>query len=224
MKIKLLILTVAIALSAGYSNIGIGVKGGLSLFKAQNDRDFDFYNEYHPAPDISLFCDIPANKFLFHNFMLTWYQAGGKTTIQGMGIDIFGAPIPTGNELWDVEKLDYIGIGYGLEFKVKLLNLLPYLSAGVSLDYLVNTKEEMGSGKTVEEIHAFYDSKFSKFNVRPFLSGGLEYKISRIAILAEYTFSYNVLPYYIQEKTAINDGIKYKTFGHFINLGCKLYL
>lgn len=220
MKLKLLIITIALAFSSGYTNIGFGVKGGLSLYKAQNDRSLNLYNEYRLAPEISMFCELMANKFLFHNIMLTYYQAGGKTTSQETDID----GTLTDVEWWDAEKLDYIGMGYGLGFKVQLLYILPYLSAGVSLDYLINTKEEMSSKKTVMETHIFDDSKFRKFNIRPFLSGGVEYKISKIAIIAEYTFSYSMLPYYIQERTTTNDGIKYTTFGHFINLGCKFYI
>jgi len=220
MKFKLITIIIAFAVTAGYTDLGIGVKGGLSLFKAQDNRSLDFYNEFGTAPDISAFCEIKANKFLFHNILLSYYQAGGKSTIAIADL-IMNA---TGSEYWIAQKLDYIGIGYGLEFKGRLLNILPYLTAGISLDYLVHTKEEIGSDNDVVETHTFEDSKFKKFNVRPFLTGGLEYKIFRIAILAEYTFSYNVLPYYVQEKTSSNDGIKYKTFGQFINLGCKFYL
>lgn len=220
MKLKLLIVTIALAFSSGYTDIGIGVKGGLSLYKAKDDRSINFYDEYRLGPEISLFCEIMANKFLFHNIMLTYYQAGGKTTFQGIDINF----APTGVEYQHTLQLDYIGIGYGLGFKVKLLNVLPYLSAGISLDYLINTKEEIVSGETVEETHMSDNSKFKKFNIRPFFTGGLEYKIFKIAILAEYTFAYGLLPYYKQDKTAIDDGIKYKTLGHFINLGLKLYI
>jgi hypothetical protein len=220
MKLKWITIAIALTITAGYTDIGIGVKGGLSLYKSQNDRSLDFYNDFRPAADIMVFCELGANKFLFHNIQLSYYQSGGKSSYQST--DIYGDA--TGNKLRDAIKLDYIGIGYGLEFKTRLLNILPYLSAGVSLDYLVNTKEEFGPDKSVVEIHTLDDSKFKKFNVRPFLTGGLEYKISRIAILAEYTFSYNVLPYYVQKKTATNDGIKYKTFGQFFNLGCRFDL
>ena len=218
MKLKLLVITITLVFSSGYTDIGIGVKGGLSLYKAHDDRSLNLYNEYRPAPEISIFCELMANKILFHNIMLTYYQAGGKNTIQEM--DMYGTL--TGVELWNVEKLDYTGIGYGLGLKVKLLNIQPYLSAGVSLDYLINTKEEMSSKKSVLETHVFDDSKFRKVTIRPFISGGIEYKISTISLLAEYTFSYDVLPYYVQEKTETNGGVKYSTFGHFITMGCKI--
>lgn len=55
-------------------------------------------------------------------------------------------------------------------------------------------------------------------------TGGLEYKISRFAILAEYCFSYNVLPFIENKKNATTQGIKYKTFGHLLSLGCEIYL
>lgn len=219
MKSTLIVITIALAFTTGYTDIGIGVKGGLSLFKAHDNQSFNAFDEFRTAPDFSAFCELGINKFLFHNIQFTYYQAGGKSTVQVY--DVLGNP---GEEGWYAIKLDYIGIGYGLEFKVQLLNILPYITAGVSLDYLVHEKEEMTFGKTIEECHFFDNSGLKKFNVRPFLTGGLEYKIFRIAILAEYTFSYNVLPYYEHEKSATNMGIKYKTFGHFINLGCKIYL
>ena len=219
MKLKLITIIIALTITVGYTDISIGVKGGLSLYKVEDNRSFDFYNEFRLAPDASVFCELGVNKFLFHNIMLTYYQAGGKSTIQGT--DLSGNAT---SEWWINEKLNYIGIGYDLELKGRFLNILPYFSVGVSLDYLVNSKEEMSSGKTIEEVHSFDDSRFKKFNVRPFFVGGLEYKISRIAILAEYTFSYNFLPFYVQEKTTTSDGIKYKTFGQFINFGCKFYL
>ncbi|MDP4103305.1 MAG: outer membrane beta-barrel protein [Bacillota bacterium] len=219
MKLKLITLIISIAIATSYAYIGIGVKGGLSLYRV-SDNSFDLYNEFRPASDFSIFCELGSHKFLSHNIMLTYYQAGGKTTNQIT--DQNGDP--TGSDWWIAEKLDYIGIGYGLNFKMQLLRILPYLSAGVSLDYLVRSKEEMGSDKTVDEIEGIDYSKLKKFNIRPFLVGGLEYKISRIAILTEYTFSYNVLPFYVEEKTTTFNESKYKTFGHFINLGCKLYL
>lgn len=220
MKIKLLFIIVVLVFSSGYTDIAIGVKGGLSLYKAQNDRSLDYYNEYRLAPDISLFCELMANKFLFHNLILTYYQAGGKRTFQETDANFN----PTGDEYWDAQQLDYIGIGYGLGLKLKLFNILPYFSTGVSLDFLINSKEEISLKETVIEINNFDDPKFKKFNIRPFFTAGLEYKISKIAVLAEYTFSYCVLPYYKLESTAANDGIKYKTLGHFINLGFKLYI
>jgi hypothetical protein len=220
MKIRLITIAIALVYTAGFSDIGVGVKGGLSLYKAKNDQSFDFYNEFRPASDFSVFCAFESNKFLAHNILLTYYQAGGKSTFQGT--DMHGNP--DGNEWREVQKLNYLGVGYGFEFKMKMLNVFPIVSAGISLDYLVNIKEEMDSGENVEEVQSFDDSKFRKFNVRPFLTGALEYKINRIGIFAEYTFSYNVLPYYEEEKTTINSGIKYRTFGQFVNLGCKFYL
>lgn len=218
MKFKLLVITITLAFSSGYSGVGIGVKGGLALYRAENNRSLNFYNEYKPASDISIFCELKTKKMFFHNIMLTYYQAGGKTTF--LDTDVWG--IINDVELWDIEKLDYVGLGYGLGLKIKLLNILPYVSAGVSLDYLISNKKERRTGKTVIVNHYINDLKFKKFNIRPFLSAGLEYKISIISLLAEYTFSYGVLPYFVQEDTPISDDIKYKTFGHFINLGCKL--
>ncbi|NLL12982.1 MAG: hypothetical protein GX267_06240 [Fibrobacter sp.] len=65
MKTKLIAISLFLAVNA-YSDISIGVKGGLSLFRANNDRSSYLYNEIKTGPEIEAFCETEANKFLFH--------------------------------------------------------------------------------------------------------------------------------------------------------------
>jgi hypothetical protein len=206
--------------TANYADIGIGVKGGISLFRSDDNRDLDFFDEYLLASNVSLSGEFDINCILAHDVMLTYFQAGGKTTMHQVGAD-FNL---TESDVTANEKLDYLGIGYGLKLKVPMGKIIPYIVAGGSLDFLLHSKEELQFGQSVEEVHQFDESEYKKINVRPFISAGVEYKIFRIAIIGEYTFSYNLLPYYEHEKDQTNSGIKYTTYGHFVNLGCKVYL
>lgn len=204
--------------------IDIGVKGGLSYFRSDNDKSFQFYNDYRTGPDITLFCELEQNKLLFHDILVSYYQAGGKTEYTSNTYGAEGELYAIGEKVETDLALDYLGIGYGIKIKPLPFKLSPFISLGMSLDFLINKKEEMKFLGKTEETHSFPYSQLNKFTLRPFSTAGLEFKISKISFLADYTFSYNVIPYYKHDRTDGNIGIKYSSFGSFFSVGCKFDL
>jgi hypothetical protein len=221
MKLHLAIIAIAMMISSNYAGVAIGIKGGLSLYEARltygsEGETFSNYFGLRIGPSATLFGEIEQNKNLFHNLQLNYYQAGGKGSV-----DIVNELGVTTGKGWHDLALNYIGLGYNFIYKKPISNIAPYASIGLSVDYLANIKERINWNGSTENVNSFEGAKLNRINLRPLISTGLEYKLSRISLLLDYTFSYNLLPFYQHSVDAMNIGANHTTDGHIINIGCK---
>jgi hypothetical protein len=225
MKLCLAFIAVAMAISSNFADIAIGIKGGLSLYEARftYEPEGQMTSEYFGlriGPNVSVFGEIAQNRNLFHSVQLSYYQAGGKASIE-YTTALDGNVQKTGGTAWHDFAINYVGLGYNFIYKFPISALIPYASIGASADYLINIKERINWKGPIEELHSFDNVTLNRANVRPLISTGIEYKLSKVSLLLEYTFSYNLLPFYQHSAGETNLGVKHTTSGHLINIGCK---
>ena len=209
MKIKFTILIVIIyALSVFANENIIGIKGGLSLYQTnqyfgQGVNSYNIYFGLRTGASVTIFEEIAENKYLYHGLQLSYYQAGGES-----------------HDNYNI-VINYIGLGYNFIFKYPLKQFNPYLSAGISVDYLINKKEYSNYNGIYTVIDPPNSEVIQKVNLRPIISIGTEYDLNKFKLLIEYVFSYNLLPYIKNDPNFTLFDLKYMTNGHIFNVGIK---
>lgn len=213
MKTRLSIVMMLLFVSSISADISLGLKGGFSLFKVKDSRDLDYLNNYRSGPDISIFSELGINDFLFYSFQFNYYQAGGEKTYS----NFLG-------EFKNDFKLDYIGFGFGLQVKAPTKILIPYVIPGISFDFLCSKEQIINWGEKGLLNYYFNDENYKNLSIRPFLTAGLECRISNISLVADYTFTYNIVSFYSDMNTNTPYPIECWTYGHLISMGLKFYL
>jgi hypothetical protein len=198
----------------------IGIKGGISLYQARityspDSEPTSQYLEYKSNVNSNLYFEYLQNNNISHSLNLIFYQAGGKLKLDEYNNGQFVG------HFWSTIVLNYLSIGYSPIFKIPVKKFIPYLSPGLSIDYLIGKDEYWIIHNNKEYFNGIDIDDFNRMNYRLIISSGIEYGINKIGILCEYAFSYNLLPFISKSKNAENIGIEYTTNGHLINIGMK---
>jgi hypothetical protein len=203
-------------------NIGIGIKGGMSIHEmhlASYSPDVipTTTSNYRIGPTLSLFCEIINNKFIGQQIGFGFFQSGGNLNV----IEVNELGIENGNGN-NIIKLDYLYLSYSMKFRYKLQYLSPYLSLGIQYDYLLNYDDIYISSKNISYImHNFKYSELNKSNITPIIGIGILYRVNKSDLFFEYLPYFHLLPFYHHDKTIDSFGSKCTTNGHVINLGIK---
>lgn len=175
----------ALSIYAGENTVGI--KGGISL------THYSFDWGLRTSGSATIFGEKTLNKYLYHGLQISYYRTGGNA--------------PWSNDYWGI-LLNYIGFGYNFIVKYPQNQFTPYLSAGVSFDYLVNN--ENSSSFPISD----------KINIRPLVSIGTENDFNKFKLILEYVISYNLLPYNTTKPFPYTP-LKFTTTLHLFNVGVK---
>ena len=117
-------------------------------------------------------------------------------------------------------KLDYISLIFSIKLKYDNPILIPYLSVGPRIDFLLN--EENGIiDLTTGSIKSFWSDKFSKWSYGATVSIGLNYKLTNdLELMLES--SYNPDFSDLLRNSSLNNYMKMKNNTFDIAIGIKL--
>lgn len=202
---------IAATFSAQQQKKSLGIKIGpyfstIRYYEKTDDNSDIHTFETGTSPAISFYLDLPHNKTITHSFAMSYYQNRGE---EENSLFIFTRSRTV--------ALQYLGLGYTFKANAHFDRITPYLAAGISFDFLVNYDQD-----GYNDLYQIKKDDVDPFTARAILGGGVEYSFDRFAILMEYGFSYNLIPFYSWKSNDDSFRYNYTAYGSILSFGVKL--
>lgn len=196
----------------------LGIKAGPHISVIRYSVKGDFGDDevrrfdYQTTPSGTIFLDLSFSKNITHSFLMNYYQNSGKEQV-AIPFLFFSRASRTIN-------LQYLGLGYNFKATLPIEKFTPYLAGGFSFDFLLDYEWKGVLELGGEGFYLIERDDIDKFSAQAIICIGTEYKLEKVALLMEYGFSYNIIPFYTWENSNVE--YRYTSYGHTIHFGVKI--